>query len=300
MWRASKGVVMKLNVNCLSCNLKQAITITNRLGIDSKLQEAVVKEVLKSLSMADFEKCNPEIMRNTWSIITGMLNVHDPYHEIKRQNNIDLLNIMDDIEKIINTSENKLLTSLKISIIGNMIDFAAKENVSCEEVLSLINNVHNIDFVVDDSNEFFEVLSSAGTCLYIGDNCGECVLDRVFISQIKRVFPQIKVYYVVRGFPVLNDVTMEDAHMIGMDSYASIIHSGDSAPGILLSTASQDLKDKFEKCDVILSKGQGNYESLSSLEREHMFFLFMAKCEVIQSIFHTDKYGLFCVKNTIG
>ncbi|KNY28853.1 protein of unknown function DUF89 [Pseudobacteroides cellulosolvens ATCC 35603 = DSM 2933] len=162
---------MKLNVNCLVCNLKQTIKVTNMLKIDSKKQQEIIREVLLSLAEADFDKCNPEIMKNTWKIITRRTNTQDPYSEIKRKNNLQLLEVFDDVEEFINSSEDEFLSSLKIAIIGNMIDFAANDDFDCEGLNNILKDIKNKELAIDNSKLLFDGLKNSNKCLYIGDNC---------------------------------------------------------------------------------------------------------------------------------
>lgn len=295
----NKGDLMKLNVNCIVCNLKQTIKITKMVGLSDKAQKEIIKKVLESLANADFEKCNPEIMRRTWEIITCFTNIKDPYLDIKTKNNLQMIAIMDQLEEVVCKSEDEFLTSLKIAIAGNMIDFAANNNFDCQVLIDNLKDIKSMNLSIDESKSLYDVLKTSKKCLYIGDNCGECVLDKLFINRIKKIFPNIKVFYAVRGNPVLNDVTRQDAIMIDMGSVAEIIETGDSAPGIVMDSVNDEFKNCFNESDVVISKGQGNFESLSSVKKEKMFFLLMAKCDVILSYFNIDKNGLVCVKNRV-
>ena len=133
--------------------------------------------------------------------------------------------------------------------------------------------------------------------LYLGDNCGEIVTDKIFIREIKRQFPQINCFYAVKGFAVLNDVTMSDADMINMYEVATVISNGSKAAGTVLNDVSNDFKMIFDNADVIISKGQGNFESLYPINKENLFFLLIAKCSVIAKLFNVPVMSAICMKN---
>ncbi len=168
-------------------------------------------------------------------------------------------------------------SAVKLAAAGNVIDFGARPELESSEVLRLIKETLNKNFSSHVFHRLTSDLEQGQTLLYLGDNAGEIVLDKYLISEIKRKYPQLKVYFATRGMPVINDVTEHDAQSTGMDKYACVINNGTDIPGTILSECSDDFIKVFDTADVIISKGQGNFESLINNPRK-IYFIFLCKC----------------------
>jgi uncharacterized protein with ATP-grasp and redox domains len=288
---------MNLNLACILCNIKQVLTVTDLFKLDSARKEAIMRDVLGYLHSADYQRSNPEVIKGTWDIITKHINDKDPYREIKAYYNKELSNIAGKIRALINQSQDKFDTALKIAITANLIDFAANHTFDEAMLLQKITAAEEQHLSIDDSTQLYEKLKAAGTLLYLGDNCGEIVLDKIFIEYIKETFPNIKVYFGVRGEPIVNDVTIDDANMVQMRQVAEVVSNGDGSLGTVMAKTSTRFRELFYQADVILAKGQGNFESLSEIDRGNIFFLFMAKCEAVASLLHIPKLSIVCAEN---
>ena len=288
---------MHLNLDCILCDIQQVLTVTDLLKLDAANKEIIMRNVLDYLHSTNYERSNPEVIRGTWDIITNHVKDKDPYKEIKSYYNAELSKLADEIKALISQSQHKFDTALKIAITANLIDFAANHSFDEGMLLNKINNANAQHLEIDDSKELYEKLKAAGTLLYLGDNCGEIVVDKIFIECIKTFFPAIKIYYGVRGEPIVNDVTIEDANMVQMQDVAEVISNGDGSLGTVIKRTSPAFRDAFYQADVIIAKGQGNFESLSEEERDNIFFLFMAKCQAVASLLHVPKLSIVCVEN---
>lgn len=288
---------MNLNLNCILCNLKQVLTVTDLVKLDCVSREIIMRDVLGYLHETNYRRSNPEVIKGTWDIITKHIKNTNPYREIKNYYNRETINIADKIRNIINDSDDKFMVALKIAITANLIDFAASHTFDEKILFEKINSINEQIMPIDDSKNLFESLKTAKTLLYLGDNCGEIVLDKIFIEYIHKVFPNIKVYFGVRGEPIVNDVTIEDADMVKMEEVAEVITNGDGSLGTVIEKTSLAFKDVFYKADVIIAKGQGNYESLSEINRSHIFFLFMAKCNAVASSLNVANLSIVCCEN---
>lgn len=275
---------MKTSLMCMECNIKQIIKLSKLLGATKKQEEIAVKRIFKELSEVSFDLSNPEIMGTiTWKIITEVFGNKDPYKETKEFYNKSLLEVYSKIEKIVQDSENQLDTALKIAVIGNVIDFAARHEFDSNSVFKMIDDIDEINFAIDNRNAFYNQLKDCKQLLYIGDNCGEIVLDKLFIKTIKEVYPNIKVYFGVRGAPIINDVTETDASQVKMNEVAEVISSEAMFPGTILKRSSKNFNKVFNESDIVLAKGQGNYESLSDEKRDGLFLMLLVKCSYIAS-----------------
>ena len=201
--------------------------------------------------------------------ITGVV---DPYKDIKENSIKEAFALYPKLIEYMNDSDNKLLTAIRIAITGNVIDFGMNKNFDLAEDLKTILNQ---DFAIFDFKEFVNKLKKTKSVLYIGDNAGESVFDKILIQALEK-----PVTYVVRGIPIINDVTMEDAIESSIGEIAELISSGSRAPGTILDLCNEDFVRRFNEADMIISKGQGNYEGLSNVSRS-VFFLLKAKCKII-------------------
>lgn len=288
---------MKLNFNCITCNINQVIQVMDMLEVDRITKENIMREALSYLESADYSKCNPEIIGGTWNILTKYAINEDIYHDIKVYYNMAVLEMEPEIKNIIEQSTDKLGTALKIAIAGNLIDFAAKHAFDIDMLKSNIQKMSYTELAIDDSNKLFAKLSKAKKLLYLGDNCGEVCLDKIFMEYMKHSFPDIEMIFGVRGKAIVNDVTNEDAKMVKMNDIAQIIDNGDGSLGTVIERVSKDFQKVFYDADVVIAKGQGNFESLSEVKRDNIFFLFMAKCDPVAKILDVEKMSIVCVEH---
>jgi uncharacterized protein with ATP-grasp and redox domains len=216
----------------------------------------------------------PVFSRELHTILKQYTNNPDLYKEAKRQSNDMVLNMYPDLKYRILLSDNPFDTALRLAIAGNIIDLAVSNNFNLE---ATIDKVIHSDFAIDHSNELKQAISKANTVLYLGDNAGEIVFDKLFIENI--MHPNL--FYAVRGVPVINDATIEDAKYIGMDKVAKVVSNGYYAPSTILEKCSLEFKDLFQQADLIISKGQGNLEGLLDKTAKEVYYLLMVKCEVM-------------------
>ncbi len=180
---------------------------------------------------------------------------------------------------------------MKIAAAGNIIDFGAKNHVA----LSIEEELDSIDqrgFGVYHFDAFFKRLSTAGTLLYICDNAGEIVLDKLFIEEIKKAFPSVAIICALRERPIINDAVLNDALSVGLDRVATVISSGSVYPGTILEETTRAFRELFDKSDLIISKGQGNFESLLDTANEKVFFILRIKCDLMARLSGTQRGNL--------
>ncbi len=287
---------MKLNLECIKCNIDQVLKITKILELDEERKEKMMRDVLKYLQTTDYNRTNPEVIQGTWEILTTAISDKNPYKNIKKYYNKLVNEMTEEIKEIIDNSGNKIHTSLKLAIAGNLIDFASSHQFNEIMLRENLLKVDKENLGKDNSKELIQSLLKAKTLLYLGDNCGEIVLDKIFISYLKEVNPDLRVYFGVRGRPIINDVTIEDAEMIKMEEVAEVISNGNGALGTILDKANDKFLEIFNQADVIIAKGQGNFESLSVVKEKNIYYLFMAKCDVVAREIEVKKGEIVCAK----
>ncbi len=200
----------------------------------------------------------------------------DPYRDVKKRCNQFVLDLLPELRDMIACAENRFETAVRMAIAGNVIDFGVYSDMNEEQVLNTVKSSLT-DPLFGDAEAFYDAVQSAQTILYLGDNAGEIVFDRLLIEHLPR--PD-GITFAVRGGPVINDALLEDADQTGVANLARVIDSGVNAPGVILPECSDRFRRVFDKADLIIAKGQGNYETLSDTDRP-VFFLLKAKCPVI-------------------
>lgn len=271
---------MKTDLECTPCIIRQALNTLKVYGSGDKISGEVIREVLKKLQQIDYDRSPAYNSNMAYHIFSDITGIDDPFHDIKIHYNKEAMKLYPRLAGIAKDSTDRLYTAAKIAIAGNVIDFGA--HLSKGKTLDLedvIKNIGKIPLAHDDFHIFADNLEDAEKILYIADNAGEIVFDRVFINQIIKAGN--RVILAVKSGPIINDVTIEDAAQVKLDSLVKIIETGNNCIGINLELASEEFLNEFESADIIISKGQGNYETLDEIKGKKIFFLLKAKCEKI-------------------
>jgi uncharacterized protein with ATP-grasp and redox domains len=263
---------MKSCLDCIPCFFDQALRTGRMATNDERKIKGLLDEVGMMLKNIPLESTPPETGRLIQRKIREVIGNSDPYKDIKHENIQKSLRLYSHLKREVERSNDRLLTAIRIAIAGNVIDLGPNKSFNIEEDL---DEILRKDFAICDHDSFKQRLVKTDDILYIGDNAGESVFDKVLIEEMRK-----PVTYVVRGTPVINDVTYQDAIEAGLDKVATILSSGTDAAGTVLETCNDEFKEIYRNSDLIISKGQGNYEALSE-EKRPIFFLLKAKCRVI-------------------
>jgi damage-control phosphatase, subfamily I len=263
---------MKTYLECIPCFVNQALRAGRMVSNNESEIKALLDRIGCRIKDIPLEHTPPEMGLIIYEEIEKITGISDPYKKQKQIHIAEALRLYPGLKSLLAESADPLLTAVRIAIAGNVIDLGMDKDFHIERDL---NDILKQAFAVCDITEFRATLEKAGHILYLGDNAGESVFDRLLIETIQK-----PVSYVVRGRPIINDVTEQDAIDSGLDKVADIISSGSPAPATILHLCTEDFVRRFETADVIISKGQGNYEGLSETQRP-VFFLLKAKCPVI-------------------
>ncbi len=223
-------------------------------------------------------------------------NNPDPYKETRNYYNTLFMELLPEFESKIEQAENSFMSAIRYAIVGNIIDFNPIHNTLLEDIYDCFEKMEQLELAIDDSHALMKDISNAGTLLYLGDNCGEICMDKILLKKIKELNPNVKLLFGVRGKPVVNDSISEDAYYVGIDEYAEVIDNGDGSLGTVLNRTSPAFKEVYKKADVVIAKGQANYECLSE-ENKNIYFLLMTKCEVIAKDIGVEEKKMICMKN---
>ncbi len=276
---------MKTYLDCIPCFFRQALESARMSGADEKKQKQVLDALAKKIVRIPLRSSPPEMARFIHGELRRITKNKDPYARIKKRSNQLALGIYDKLDRKVSRSPDKLLMAVELAIAGNIIDYGVKNSLNVDAELARIvdeesKTIRKENKAIFDYATFKRYLNRAGTVLYLADNAGETVFDRILIEEIKRRDNTKEILYAVKGSPAINDALREDAVSCGIDKIARVISSGADAPGTVLSLCSKKFLRIYRSADMVISKGQGNFEALSR-SRRPVFFMFMAKCAVI-------------------
>jgi len=263
---------MKTYFECYPCFLRQSIEAAKFAGGNEAQIHKAVQAVLHILQDINPESNPAGIACLVHRAVRQSVGVKDPYAAQKKESTEKALMLYPDYKKIYGP-ENDFETLVRLAIAGNIIDYGVNGHVS--DLETTVSRVLNQPFAIYHGEKLHDLINSSSSILYLADNAGETVFDRLLIESFS-----VPVTYVVKREPVLNDATMEDAVAAGLDKCSRIIDNGSDAPGTVLDSCSDSFRAEFESAEVVIAKGQGNYESLSNAGKR-VFCLLQVKCQII-------------------
>jgi len=256
-------------LDCYPCFLRQALDAARRAGVDDAQQRVVLDRVLEALRQIEPSATPPEIGDRVHRIVRQVAGSDDPYREAKATSTRQALALYPRLQELVREADDPLGVAVRLSIAGNIMDAARFQEC---DLWDTVERALAQPFAIDDGAAFREALAGASQVLYLADNAGETVFDRVLIEALDP-----PVVYAVKGGPTLNDATREDALAAGVDQVAEIVSTGSDAPGTILSRCSEEFRKVYEQAELVIAKGQANYETLSE-EGPRVFFLLQTKC----------------------
>jgi uncharacterized protein with ATP-grasp and redox domains len=267
---------MKLDRRCFPCILNQVLRMGKALGLDDARIDTVFDRALDLMAAAGFDRNQsaPEFAEGVYDGFIEAAGTTDPYHPLRQRQNRMILDRLDLYRNRIVNSGDPLFAAALYALTGNIIDFGAMSTMD-EAPLFAEKPDDNLD--VNDYPLFRRRLHEAGTVLVIGDNAGEVVFDRLLLEQMARMGVATRFFYAVRSKPIINDVVAEDAEAAGIGAYAEVIESGSSFAGTVLAKTNSRFRSVYETAGLVISKGQGNYETLEG-EPGDPLFIFQVKC----------------------
>ena len=283
---------MNLKSDCLSCLLNQSLRVAKNLNFD----EETAKEMMKvaSNSIANYGEVSPPVAAaDLYPKLAEFVEEKDLYKALKALSTQEALKLLPNIQKQVKTTSD----AIKAAVAGNVIDFATPNHFDLEIEFE---KVFETDFMLDDEAIFFERLESAKRLMIIGDNVGEHVFDKLLLESITKEYPNLKLYYAVRGVPIINDVTLLEAGEINMEEVATVVDSGVITPGLSYAYASEAFMKLYNTMDLIIAKGMGNYECLEGVEDARIFHLFKVKCDVVAGDVGATLGALVFMQNRVG
>jgi len=264
---------MRTYYDCYPCLLRQALNAARRVDADDAQQFDAMQEVLALFQKIQPTMTPPEIAYHVHRIVRETVDSDDPYQEAKVKSTKDALALYPTLKRLVADSEDALETAIRVSIAGNIIDFGVMDYIA--DLPRVVERVLNQDLFIDDTESLRGKLSSADHVLFLADNAGETVFDRVLIETLP-----MDVIYAVKAGPILNDATIDDAIAAGLDQCAILVSNGSDAPGTILHLCSEAFRHMYQSAPLVIAKGQANYETLSESD-DKVFCLLQVKCPVI-------------------
>lgn len=282
---------MKIEQECIECIINQSAKVATNIEADESLRALLTSEVKEMSRSFSFEDSPPEVAADVYKKMAILANKIDLYDEIKALSTIKARSFIPLLKERLKTTESKLLTATKIAVAGNVIDLAAAVEFDLEEEL---HKIFDREFAHDDFLLMQESLESAKSVVILGDNVGEHIFDYLFVEILKELYPNAEYSYVVRGTPIINDVTIKEAQEAGFDKLCNLVDSGVNTPGFVYARANKRAQKLFDNADIVISKGMGNYESLSPSHKKNICFLLKVKCSVVGASLGKEIGDIIC------
>lgn len=282
---------MKIDEACIGCIINQSVRVAEAIHADEQLSNkltSTVEEMSKSFSYNDTP---PEIASFVYEKMAEIAQKEDLYDEAKELSTKKALSFVPFLKNRVETSQEKLLTATKIAVAGNVIDLAAEVTFDLQEE---IEKIFYTKFAHDDFEKLKQKFENSKTVLIIGDNVGEHIFDYIYIETLKELYPKIEFFYMVRGNPIINDVTIKEAKEAGFEKICKIVDSGVNTPGFAYSRANDYSKELFKSVDFVIAKGMGNYECMTPSFRNNICFLLKVKCQVVASSLQKEVGDIIC------
>lgn len=279
---------LRLKPECISCMLKSKLEAYPE-GISTEQKLEYMQRVLREISELEYHHSAPVVVRTIANIRKEMFGYEDDYKEIKRHFNALMMEKLPPLRKKLENSEDALRLGIQYAMTGNYIDFGAVEHVEEKQLEEFLQNAPNIPVDEKEYQALKSEIANAEKIVFLTDNCGEIVMDRLLIEVLRKENPTAQITVIVRGTDVLNDATLEDAKQIDLFEVAEVIDNGSDIAGTCLEEISEKAREVIDLADVIISKGQGNFETLQKCKK-NVFYIFMCKCEMFAKRFQVPRF----------
>ncbi len=269
---------MHIEPDCIACIFNQALRVTKALDLPAQDAKKLLDEAACMLPTFSLDLTPPENATPMYERFSELLGKEDIYDLQKREAIAKAESLVPYAQQRIDESNEPLVTAAKIAVAGNVIDLASEFEYDLEEEIA---NVLQTPFAVDQTKELADRITKSAKIVYLADNAGENVFDRLYIATIKKVCPESEIFYFVRTRPIINDVTLKDLENDPIHQVATVVDSGVTTPGIVIDALHEEAKKHFLEADCIISKGMGNYECLSDYKEDSLYYLLKVKCQVV-------------------
>ncbi|WP_292658088.1 DUF89 domain-containing protein [Nitratifractor sp.] len=264
--------------DCLACLYNQMLRLSKAMHCDDACATKIMEESAARIARLRMDQTPPEAAAILYPEAAAVKGAADPYAELKALSTQRAASLIPGARQAVTAAKEPLDAALRAAVAGNVIDYATQVAFGLEEE---IRTIFEVPFSIDHKERFLGKLRWARNLLVIGDNVGEHLFDKLMMETFRQYLPELEIRYMVRGRPIINDVTFKEAKEAGIGDVARIVDSGVDTPGFLLERASDEGRRAYEEADLILAKGMGNYECMESWADERVMFLLKIKCDVV-------------------
>lgn len=290
--RACMQKVLRFSTQCISCIFNKYISAVPD-GTDEKTKLLYAKGILRIIADAGNEVSAPEIVARVTALKNCTFGFSDDYKELKTHFNKLMLGFFEPFSRCVSAAQDPLLAAVRFAMCGNYIDFGAMDSVDEKILESIPRDAEKIEIDTNEYENFAADLKNAKNLVYLTDNCGEIVMDRILLREIKRQYPNLDITVILRGEAVLNDATIYDAEATGLAEEFNCIGNGTNIAGTCLDLVPENILKIINGADIIISKGQGNFETLHGCAL-NVYYLFLCKCSLFAEKFKVPKLtGMF-------
>lgn len=280
---------MNITSQCVACIFNQAHRAAGLTGADEETTRKILEAAAGMIPGFSFQHSPPWNARELYEEIGRLTGLEDPIARFKEESRETAKTHLPYVKSKIEASEEKLLAAVKASLAGNVMDFGAKTSY---DFAAMIDGVFDEPLAIDHYARFREALEKAESILFLADNAGEHLFDKLLIETIHALYPGKAIAYAVRGRPIINDVTLAEAEADGLGEVARLVDSGVDTPGLELDRADPAFVRRFEEAPLVVAKGMGNFECLEAGKWPHLYFLFKIKCDVVAAALRKPAGGL--------
>lgn len=290
---------MKLTSDCVQCLLDNMLSLYSKTNDTEKAKLACLKDLMQIAIDSEEDISTPYLASLMTAYLSRITNIEDFYKTEKTSFNKLLLSFEHQLMQKINNSNDPLMAAIKYAMAGNYIDFGALKDVREDELMKILECIDDNAIAPELYTRFQSELSNASNLVYLADNAGEIVLDKLLVSVLKTQYPNLTIHFIVRGAPILNDVTVQDANDVGLTDIVDVYSNGTAIPGTCLDYVDTNVRELINRADLIVSKGQGNFESLYGCGL-NIYYIFLCKCNHFINRFDMKKFqGIFINEESI-
>ena len=282
---------MLIDQDCIACIINQSVKVADAIEANDTLRHNLLSHVEKLSKDFSLQQNPPQIAAYVYKDMAKIAQKNDLYEEVKKSSTQKALSFLPLLQNKLSHSQNILETATKIAVAGNVIDLAAEVMFDLEEELA---KIFDTQFADNDIEKLDKLLVKAKKVVVLGDNVGEHIFDYLYVQTLQKLYPNITFYYFVRTLPIINDVTLKEAHEAKFDKLCEVVDSGVDTPGFDYERASENAKKLFDEADLVLSKGMGNYECLSPSHKKNICFLLKVKCGVVANSLGRELGDIVC------
>jgi len=282
---------MNIEHECIGCIAAQSRRVCDAIHANPELTQRIITAIETQLKDADFSSSPPVVAAPLYELMAHMANKIDLYDEQKALATDQARQYLPFLREQIDKSDDPFMALLKTAVVGNVIDLAAEVSF---DLHGAIMGVFDLPFGHDDTQKLKQQVQQSKSILYIGDNAGEHLFDMLAIETMLKLFPHLNITYMVRGNPIINDVTIKEALEAQIDKVCSVVDSGVNTPGFVYERATEEAQRLFDTSDLIIAKGMGNYECMTPQKRNNIAFLLKVKCSVVSRSLEQEIGQIVC------